>query len=200
MGNGVITEDGLAQRLANAKKIMNKVDTGDYQKGQINEDILMSDPMELIEQPMTEIKQPRQNTGQPSIERINQSRLPDEIKRVMIERPIVQPEISLNESMDIKFVEKARKLMEQDGTLPTKQSQVKQRQQPQQQSTNNNVNINEMMLQLTPIIENTIRKVLDEKLTQILTAKDTASLNENLVLKVGDSIFKGKITGVKSAK
>ena len=35
---------------------------------------------------------------------------------------------------------------------------------------------------ITPIIENTIRKVLDEKLTQILTAKETSSLNENLVV------------------
>ena len=53
---------------------------------------------------------------------------------------------------------------------------------------------------MSPIIENTIRKVFDEKLTQLLTAKDTTSLNENLVLKVGDSIFKGKITGVKKSK
>ena len=57
---------------------------------------------------------------------------------------------------------------------------------------------------LTPIIENIIRKTLDEivdkKLNQILTAHQTASLNENLVLKVGDSIFSGKITGVKNVK
>jgi hypothetical protein len=50
------------------------------------------------------------------------------------------------------------------------------------------------------LIENTVRKVMDEKLNQILTAQQTTSINENLVLKVGDSVFKGKITGVNKAK
>jgi hypothetical protein len=50
------------------------------------------------------------------------------------------------------------------------------------------------------LIENTVRKVMDEKLNQILTAQQTSTINENLVLKVGDSIFKGKITGVNKAK
>jgi hypothetical protein len=50
------------------------------------------------------------------------------------------------------------------------------------------------------LIENAVRKVMDEKLTQILSASTTASINEDLVLKVGDSIFKGKITGVNKAK
>jgi hypothetical protein len=50
------------------------------------------------------------------------------------------------------------------------------------------------------LIENTIRKVLDEKLNQLLTAHQTSTINENLVLKVGDSIFKGRITGVNKAK
>jgi hypothetical protein len=56
------------------------------------------------------------------------------------------------------------------------------------------------MKAIAVIIENTVRKVMDEKLTQILSAQQTQSINENLVLKVGDSIFKGKITGVNKAK
>jgi hypothetical protein len=53
---------------------------------------------------------------------------------------------------------------------------------------------------IATLIENTVRKVMDEKLNQILSASTTASINENLVLKVGDSIFKGNITGVNKAK
>ena len=53
---------------------------------------------------------------------------------------------------------------------------------------------------LATLVENTVRKVLDEKLNQILTAQQTQSINESLVLKVGDSVFKGKITGVNKAK
>lgn len=62
----------------------------------------------------------------------------------------------------------------------------------------------DLIKQLTPIIENVVRKtvteILDSKLNQILTAQQTLSINESLVLKVGDSIFKGKITGVNKSK
>ena len=42
-----ITESELMKNLVSARKIMNKVDTGDYEKGNINEDLLRSDPEEL---------------------------------------------------------------------------------------------------------------------------------------------------------
>jgi hypothetical protein len=50
------------------------------------------------------------------------------------------------------------------------------------------------------MIESTIRRVLDEKLTQILNAQDAVAINENLVIKVGESLFSGKITKVKTSK
>lgn len=194
MGNGVITPEELAMKLVNAKKVMTKVDNGNFEKGQVNEEILSSDPMELMQ--MENLNIPTQNTIINET-KINNSKLPDEIKRAMIERPIVQPEISLSEGFDLKLAQKAKRLMEQDNgsnkqTPKTKTSSTT--------ITNNSSSINEIISSLTPIIENTIRKVLDEKLTQILTAKETSSLNENLVLKVGDSVFKGKITGVKKSK
>lgn len=194
MGNGTITPEELAKRLVSAKKVMNKVDTGNFEKGQINEDILSSDPMELMEK--TDLSVNTLNNNVLNIDKINNSKLPDEIKRAMIEKPIVQPEISLNEGIDLKLAKRAKQLMEQD--VKTQSKQV----QRASSATNNssNVSINEIAAAITPIIENTIRKVLDEKLTQILTAKDTSSLNENLVLKVGESIFSGKITGVKKSK
>jgi hypothetical protein len=45
-----------------------------------------------------------------------------------------------------------------------------------------------------------LEEIVDRKLELILTASKTASINETLVLKVGDSIFKGKITGVNKSK
>ena len=88
------------------------------------------------------------------------------------------------------FVKGAKRLMEQEG-VSSKKSQPQQR-QPQ----SSNIDMNAIAL----MIENTVRKVMDEKLNQILSASTTASINENLVLKVGESIFKGKITGVSKAK
>ena len=210
MGNGVISEESLMSKLAGSKKLMNtsnvkkpskKMDYyGDDDENNnvnynINENMLYSDPNGLIETPTSN---PTRSYPTPTINKINESRLPENIKQAMINNPIVQPDISLSETLDIKLVQKARKLMEQDNPKSTSLKSKQSTQQNNGYNTNNN--ISEIINAMTPIIENTIRKVLDEKLTQILTASETSSLNENLVLKVGDSIFKGKITGVKTAK
>lgn len=187
-GQGTISENDLMRKLVNAKKVMNKVDNGDYKTGNINESMLLSDPEELVNQ---NIPQPSSNrpVGVPSVEKIQNSKLPDAIKQAMIENPI--PQISLNETLDMSFVQGARRLMEQEGVISK---------QPQQKKSGTITNSSIDMNAIAVLIENTVRKVLDEKLNQILTAQQTASINENLVLKVGDSIFKGKITGVNKAK
>jgi hypothetical protein len=185
-GKGVISSNDLMLKLVQAKKVMSKVDNGDYTKGNVNENILRADPEEVmshhIEKPITQ-----KQVTQPNIEKINNSKLPDVIKKAMIENPI--PQISLNETIDMDFVKGAKRLMEREG-LSKKSTETKQT------VYHNNIDMNSLNI----MIENTIRKVLDEKLNQILTAQQTASINENLVLKVGDSIFKGKITGVNKAK
>jgi len=38
----------LMSKLVQAKKVMNKVDNGDYQKGNIDESVLLSDPSDLM--------------------------------------------------------------------------------------------------------------------------------------------------------
>jgi hypothetical protein len=122
------------------------------------------------------------------------SKLPDAIKKAMIENPI--PQISLNDSLDMDFVKNTKKLMEAEGVSTSKQSAPKR-------AYVNEVSSADLTQQLTPLIENIVRKtvieIMDSKLNQILTAQQTLSINENLVLKVGDSIFKGKITGVSSS-
>jgi hypothetical protein len=107
----------------------------------------------------------------------------------MIENPI--PQISLSETLDMDFVNKAKNLMREEGVISSKPTG-----QRQPQVSTSNVDINS----IATLIENTVRKVMDEKLNQLLAAHQTSTINENLVLKVGDSIFKGKITGVNKAK
>jgi hypothetical protein len=191
-GQGSISSNELMKKLVQAKKVMNKVDGGNFERGHVNESMLLSDPEELMKSQYGE-QQPQPNqrpvNGQASVDKIQNSKLPDAIKRAMIESPI--PQISLNDTLDMDFVKGAKRLMEQEG-VSSKKSQPQQRQQPQ----SSNIDMNAIAL----MIENTVRKVMDEKLNQILTASTTSSINENLVLKVGDSIFKGKITGVNKAK
>ena len=189
-GQGVITQNDLMMKLVQAKKVMNKVETGSFERGNVNETVLRSDPEELSaqynQQPQVRQQQPQQS----NVNRIMESKLPDAIKKAMIENPINQ--ISLTDSLDLNFVEKTKRLMESEG-VSTKKSVNK----PQSNSPSYNSD-------LIPIIENIVRKtvteILDAKLNQILTAQQTLSINENLVLKVGDSIFKGKITGVNKSK
>jgi hypothetical protein len=195
LNNGPISSNDLMSKLVQAKKLMNKVDTGDFERGNIDESKLMapSNDSDYLSESY-EQNQPQVNTrpvGTPTADRIQQSKLPDAIKKAMIENPI--PQISLSDSLDMDFVKGAKRLMEQEGVQP-KQTQKKQSPQPTGNASGVNMNA------LATLIENTVRKVMDEKLSQILTAQQTSTINENLVLKVGDSIFKGKITGVNKAK
>ena len=195
-----ISPDELAQKLVNSRKVMQKVSTGEYERGNIDESAIISNDetpimtegtsqMESI--PQQQIKQPQPIT----VEKILQSKLPDAIKKAMIENPI--PQITMNDGLDINLAAKAKRLMEQDG-LSTK-SGSKPSSIPQKQTRDTGIpQINESKLE--KLVENAVRKVLDEKLTQILSAQQLQTINENLVLKVGDSIFQGKITKVKSSK
>ena len=187
-GKGTISSNDLMQKLVNAKKVMNKVDGGNYERGHVNEDMLRSSPEDLMNNQEIPQQSPTKQMGMPSVDKIQNSKLPDAIKKAMIENPIQQ--ISLNDTLDMDFLKGAKRLMEQEG--------VGKKQPQQKQVVQYNSNID--MGAIATLIENTVRKVMDEKLNQILTASTKSSINENLVLKVGDSIFKGKITGVNKAK
>ncbi len=183
--SGPISANDLMSKLVQSKKVMNKVDTGSFERGNVNENVLLSDPDELVTQQQIPTNK---MAPMPTQDRIQNSKLPDAIKKAMMENPI--PQISLNDTLDMDFVKGAKRLMEQEGVSQKPKTQTKQ------SNTTSNIDMNA----IATLIENTVRKVMDEKLNQILTAQQTTSINENLVLKVGDSIFKGKITGVNKAK
>ena len=197
-GNGVISQNDLMKKLVNAKKVMNMVDGGTYERGNVDESILFSSPDELVNEQQLPQQSNRASrpVGTPNVDKIQQSKLPDAIKRAMIESPIPQMgQISLNDTLDMDFIKGAKRLMEQEGVSTKKQGVVPfSKQQPQSLSSNIDMNA------IATLIENTVRKVMDEKLNQILSAQQTQTISENLVLKVGDSVFKGKITGVNKAK
>ena len=86
---GTITENELMMKLVQAKKVLNKVDNGNFERGHVNETILRSNP----EDDDMDINEERQ-TSSVSPQRIMESKLPDAIKRAMIDTPI--PSISLN--------------------------------------------------------------------------------------------------------
>jgi hypothetical protein len=185
---GTISANDLMLKLVQAKKVMNKVENGEYQKGNINEDIIKMAPEDAMKN--NSLKVTNKSIGAPNVNKIQQSKLPDAIKKAMIENPI--PQISLNDTLDMDVVKGAKKIMEKEGMISKSSNKSS--------SQNSSYNTSDIINALTPVIENVVRKVMDEKLNQILTAQQTTTINENLVLKVGDSIFKGKITGVNKSK
>jgi hypothetical protein len=190
---GPISANDLMTKLAKASKVMQKVQGGNFSRGNVNEAMLSDgygDNGEYTQPVMSQ----QQNYSTPDFDesRIKNSKLPDAIKKAMIENPISQ--ISLGETLDMDFVKGAKRLIEQENRA-NNPSQGKNQTKPVQ-STGGNIDMNAIAV----LIENTVRKVMDEKLNQILSAQTTSTINENLVLKVGDSIFKGKITGVNKSK
>ena len=208
-GGGVLSQTDLMTRLAQAKKVMNKVENvkGKPSKSRINEErARYSDDYEEPEFDINQVQvydqterlAENKNVSQSyDINRINNSKLPDSIKKAMIEHPIVQPNISLSDGIDMKIIQGAKRLMEQENPSSQKKPIQEQTQRPVQKPQ---ISTNDLVKTLTPIVENIIRKVMDEKLNQLLAAQQTQTINENLVLKVGDSVFRGKITGVQSSK
>lgn len=196
---GAINENDLMRKLVNAKKVMNVVDGGNYKTGNIDPMSLTQSTDDVITQSPTG-KSVVRNVASNVVneDKIRNSKLPDSIKEAMIKNPIpTMDNISLSDGLDMSFVEGAKKLMEREGltkkTTPTQQP-VQVIQQPITDSSS------DLKALIRETIKDTLEEIVDRKLELLLTASKTASINENLVLKVGDSIFKGKITGVNKAK
>jgi hypothetical protein len=193
----------LMQKLAISKKIM------DAHSG-INRGTVASNPvLENFDTPnasynipqeyMGEVAQERPNFDptQPLEEsRIKNSKLPDEIKRLMIEQPIVQPS-SMNGGSVISndIIEGAQRLM----GMGSKQ------QQPQvvnetvkTQKTTQNFDMNEMKTMIRNVVRDTVKDVVREELKEAgMLVESTSNSNDTLQFKVGNHLFVGKVTKIK---
>lgn len=196
----MISENDLMGKLVMAKKVMNQVDNKTPINKNNSSNVISEDSFDEYGYPINEqsvyipeVNIPKQEKTQIVDEnRINNSKLPDVIKKAMIEKPIPIPHVPLSQiDGNSEFVKKTKKLMESSGVQTSKSEQTRMNVSPSR----------DLVKDLTPIIENIVRKsideILDKKIDQLLKMQQTMSINENLVIKVGDSIFKGKITGVK---
>lgn len=197
LNNKPISANDLMTKLVNAKKVMSKVDGGDYTKGNIDESVLQRNASDAVSQ--IESKPNTRNVASNVVneDRINNSKLPDSIKQAMINNPIpTMDQISLGDGLDMDLLKGAKKLMEREGMSTPKTITPPK--------TNNviteGLGNSDLKSLIKETIKDTLEEIVDRKLDLILTASTTASINENLVLKVGDSIFKGKITGVNKSK
>jgi hypothetical protein len=121
------------------------------------------------------------NKGYPaaSAEAIKNSKLPDAIKKLMIEHPIEQPtSMSGGVTLSDELVEKASRLMGK------KQSPVQEQSLPNQPQSND----------LRKMLKEVVQEVLSENGILMEGAEKS---NESFKFQVGKHIFEGKLTKIK---
>lgn len=133
---------------------------------------------------------PRENTkpvGVPTVDAIKNSRLPDEIKKLMMEHPIAQPQ-QPQVTLSNDLVEKASRLMKsQDNNYIPESAKPKQ---TQKVATSSNIDYNVIKKMIEEAVDNALEK-------NGLLVESSEKTNELFSFKVGKHIFEGKVTKIK---
>ena len=191
----------LMAKLAISKKIMDKhqeISRGNS-NGNVNYNAPMVENYEAVpatynipqeyasETSLSEVRQPEL----PTQDRILNSKLPDEIKQLMIENPIAQASLpGTTNILSNEIIEGAQKLM---GTSPKKQNQG----QPQVQSIPG-FDMNALKTMIRDTVRDTVRDVVREELSKSgMIVENEQKTNEQLTLKVGKHLFEGRVTKIK---
>ncbi len=140
--------------------------------------------------------QPQQTNQLPAKDRILNSRLPDEIKRLMIEHPIDQPNTMAGPTLSNDLIEAASRLMKTDAAGGAPPQNQQRTQQPQTQYQQQNMSGIDYSL-LKSIIRDTITEVLTEK---GLVAESSSKTKEQISFRVGQHVFEGVVTKIKKMK
>jgi len=187
----------LMQKLVIAKKIMDK--HGEKPRGGANQHVpshmvesydappaKYNVPQEfLAEQPVAKIPQ----NQIPTQDRIMNSKLPDEIKRLMMEHPIEQPKMMSSETvLSDELVEAASRLMNTDAS-------GKQVGKPIQRKV-----VTESVGD-TQNLRSLLKEVVEEVLTEKgLVVESTQKTKEQISFRVGQHLFEGIVTKIKKMK
>ena len=137
---------------------------------------------------------PRVNTkpvGNPSVDAIKNSKLPDDIKRLMMEHPIAQqqqPEATLSNDL----IERASRLMKgnDSGYVPESAKPKTQSAAPQQTSNVGGIDYKLIQKMINEAVSNALRE-------NGLLMESSEKSNEIFSFKVGKHVFEGKVTKIK---
>lgn len=190
--------DDLIQKLMVSKKIMDRhnemprgnaggmptnINLQEFEAPQAQYNV----PQEFIQE-----QKPIQQPQVASRDRILNSKLPDEIKQLMIENPIVQPSMGSGATLSDDLVDKASRLMKTNaaGQIVGESSQ----RQPQRQSQGQNVLDNSSIKQM---VKEAVREILSEN---GMIVESTQKSNDTFTFRVGSHIFEGKVSKIKKIK
>jgi len=189
--------DKLMEKLMVAKAIMDKsegITRGSVTESSPNINLQQFDmpnakyniPQEFLQEAQM-VKTNTKPVGVPSVDAIKNSKLPDEIKRLMIEHPIAQPQNQQSTVLSDELVEKASRLMkgQSNNYIPESATNKKV-------STNSTSQIDYNLIQR--MIEDSVRKVMKEN---GLISESSEKSNEVFTFKVGKHLFEGRVTKIK---
>lgn len=198
----MMDENDLMSRLVASKAIMDKTNT--IKRGEIREtpQMMNSDfeipqakyniPQEFLqEQPSSApllSSIPRENTkpvGVPTVDAIRNSKLPEDIKKLMIEHPIAQPQ-QQQATLSNDLIEKASRLMK-SGTNNYVPDSAKPK-----QAVKENTNLD--MSKIQKMIEDAVEKTLQKNGMILESVEKTGEI---FSFRVGKHIFEGKVTKIK---
>jgi hypothetical protein len=201
-----MNENDLLNKLAISKKIMDRHNATPRNTNQqtynydtdVKEFDVPQAKFNIPQEYMMEAQTPiRQNNEVPTKDRIMASKLPDEIKRLMIEHPIAQPSSMGGSSvLSNDLIEKASRLMKNDVANNVDPFQ-KQKQPIKEYTTPQNTGLNVDKNTLKNMIRETIEEVLGEN---GLLVESTSKSNDVFQFRVGSHIFEGKVTRIKKVK
>jgi hypothetical protein len=182
----------LKSILYGAKAVMDAVDTGNYQKGNIDPTMLTSDTTSENQQMVPESYEQTSNRKQIPYRNLETTKMPKEIVQAMIEHPIQVPDspyytFELNEDF----------LKEINPDLAKKQQPVKQ-----QRVTNPAQRLAETKRNSTiGLTEDEVRNIVRDEMEQIIYEYfDKRVIKEDIQIKVGETIFSGKLSPLPSKK
>jgi hypothetical protein len=201
-----MNENDLLNKLAISKKIMDRHNatprntnpqTYNYDT-EVKEFDTPQAKFNIPQEYMMEAQTPiRQNNEVPTKDRILQSKLPDEIKRLMIEHPIAQPtSMGGGSVLSNDLIEKASRLMKNDVANNVNPFQPK-KENVQESLRSQNMGLNVDKNTLKDMIRETIEEVLGEN---GLLVESTSKSNDVFQFRVGSHIFEGKVTRIKKVK
>jgi len=147
-------------------------------------------PQDLLEETMP--RQQNRSSNVPMEERIASSKLPDEIKRLMMEHPIQQPTMGMSSGAVLSddLVERASRLM---NSTP-KSEQIKESNSRQKVSQPQQSNISLSANEIKNIVRETVEDVLKEN--GLLVESESKS-SDMFKFRVGQHLFEGKVLRVK---
>lgn len=195
------------QKLMMSKAIMDKHDT--MKRGESKDTPLSLPQMENFEMPQAKYNIPqeflaeqpsaaapqqfptlRENTkpvGVPTLDAIKNSKLPDEIKRLMIEHPIAQaqqPQVTISDDL----IEKASRLMKKSSDNNYMPESAKKN--TTSVKTESGIDYGR--------IQQMIKEAVNDALKQNnLITESSEKTNELFSFKVGKHVFEGKVTKIK---